>query len=143
MRTRDGATRLAKAGDTSSADLAPGRRVRPDVREDRGPWVEAIVLLLIGALLSLDLASDVESGHARLHVVLELSAACAAVCGLGWVSVDWWRVRRRLQRRLDDLERQVESAGVATVDEVAARPSEACVAEPRDDGTASPRIPFA
>lgn len=79
-------------------------------RDDRTPWFEALVLLLVGALLSFDLASDIEAGRAKIHYALELGAACVAVAGLGWICADWWRVRRRLGRKVDELTRQLESA---------------------------------
>jgi DNA-binding CsgD family transcriptional regulator len=61
------------------------------------------VLLLIGVLLSLDLVSDTETGKSKLHVVLELGAACTAVVALVWIWARWMRARRGYEGRVEDL----------------------------------------
>jgi DNA-binding CsgD family transcriptional regulator len=91
-----------------SVDDTPGFGEYPS--SDAGPsrGAEAVVLLLIGALLAVDLASDTETGKSGTHVALELGAACIAVAALAWIWGRWLRARRALEARAKDLAHRLD-----------------------------------
>ncbi len=76
----------------------------------RLPWSESWALLAIAALLSSDLLADERVGRSRTHFVLELCAAFVALAAVAWVWVRSVRARRRLARRLQELERAGDDA---------------------------------
>jgi DNA-binding CsgD family transcriptional regulator len=88
----------------ADSGVDPSSDVRPT------PWVEALVLLIIGGLLSLDLVSDTETGRSRLHVALEAVAACMAVLALGWIWTRWMGERRSLEGRVGDLTTRLDQS---------------------------------
>jgi hypothetical protein len=90
-----------------STDISAESDASRSLDASTGPWPESVILLALGALLSLDLASDAETGRSTLHVRLELGAACLAIVALGWIWARWMRTRRELERRLDDLARRL------------------------------------
>jgi DNA-binding CsgD family transcriptional regulator len=99
-------------GSTTKQVVDMAAEFEPDPPFDVGPRasVEAGVLLMIAALLSLDLLSDARTGKSLLHVTFELAATLVALLALVFVWRIWARARRGLEGRIVRLRGQLDAS---------------------------------